>query len=124
MNGVSAEQSLALSRQQHVNFCLQVLRRIEIPDGQRDLYAALEQAGQEGLSPTSLAAAMHRTPDKVAGVLGALGRRINGTTGVPKWKTAAIELFFEFPVHGRTFHYVMRPELREALGIARQEGLL
>jgi hypothetical protein len=101
--------------QKRVEFHRQVLRRLPVPEGQLLLYKALDSAGSDGLAPAELARQMGRTPKELTGVLGALGRRINGTPGVPQWKNSAIELFFDFPVRNGTFHYVMRPELREAL---------
>jgi hypothetical protein len=107
--------------QQRVDFCRRVLGRIPIPDGQRRLYKLLDEAGDEGLAPDALCEGMNLNRKELSGVLGALGRRINGTTDVPKWINTAIELFFDFPSKAGTFHYVMRAELREAL---RLEGVL
>ncbi len=58
-------------------------RNPAIPFGQKDLYRVLYQAGEAGLKYEEIAEQMHnRNTNQLAGVLGALGTRINGTKGV------------------------------------------
>ncbi|MBN1919640.1 MAG: CBS domain-containing protein [Anaerolineae bacterium] len=59
-----------------------LLTRIPVPEGQRQLYKALYDAGAAGLTHAELIAVMgRRDMQDLAGVLGALGHRVNGTPG-------------------------------------------
>ena len=71
------------------------LTRMPIPPAQRALYRALYRAGETGLGATKLAAAISRTEPQLAGVLGALGRRINRTPGVDPDDPPGVGLMFE-----------------------------
>jgi hypothetical protein len=79
------------------------------------LYRALYGAGDEGLEITQLAKTMGRTKSQVYGVLGALGRRINNTSGVQD--KPGINYVFELGdyAHGDGWGWKMRKELRQAL---------
>jgi hypothetical protein len=92
-----------------------VLNRMEIPPGQIALYKALANAGEERLSASALAAAMGRTEQVLSGVLGALGRRINGTEGVDQTNPPGIGLFLGYTRENGKWHYRLRPEVRDAL---------
>jgi hypothetical protein len=93
-----------------------VLTRIPIPYGQRTLYKALYEAGDEGLSKSDLAATMNRSAHELAGVLGALGRRVNSTEGLEG--KGGIEAVLEVSkLEDGDWHYRMLPVLREALEI-------
>ena len=91
-----------------------MLTRISIPRGQQALYKALYQAGEQGLSGAELAAAMDRSRSQLAGVLGALGLRINGTEGLGGKGGIEVVLDVSMADDGG-WHYQMRPILREAL---------
>jgi hypothetical protein len=91
-----------------------MLTRIRIPDGQRALYEVLYGAGDQGLSRSDLAAALNRSKSELAGVLGALGHRINRTEGLEG--KGGIEAVLEAcTLEDGDWHYRMRPVLREAL---------
>ena len=99
-----------------------VLKRIPITPGQQALYEALYKAGSNGLTQHALAAAMGRTEQELSGVLGALGRRINGTEGVAlKPGDLGISIFFDVKWVNDVWHYTMKPALREVLD---DEGLI
>jgi hypothetical protein len=91
----------------------QVLHRRNIPNGQRDLYRALYHVGKNGLSYSALAEAMGRTEQEIAGVLGALGRRVNNTAGAAG--DEGINLLLHIERAGDSWHYWMRDELRQIL---------
>lgn len=55
------------------------LTRLEIPAGQRNVFRALYAAGDTGLFPDKLCAAIACTPKELWGILGALGHRIQRT---------------------------------------------
>ena len=93
-----------------------MLTRIPIPYGQRTLYKALYEAGDEGLSKSDLAATMNRSAHELAGVMGALGHRINGTEGLEGKGGVEAVLDVERSEDGG-WHYRMLPVLREALEI-------
>ena len=64
-----------------VEDCLRVLTRRVVPLGQRSLYRSLVESGPQGLTARELAVKMGREALELAGVMGALGRRINNTPG-------------------------------------------
>lgn len=60
----------------------QLLTHIPVPRGQQQLYKALYDAGDAGLTHDELVKVMGRRDRRdLSGVLGALGRRVNGTPG-------------------------------------------
>ena len=91
-----------------------MLKRKSVPKGQQALYKVLYQAGKQGLSGDELAAAIGRTRSQLAGVLGALGRRINGTKGLEGKGGIEVILDVSMTPDG-SWRYRMRPILREAL---------
>jgi hypothetical protein len=100
-----------------------VLRRMQIPNGQMALFRALYQAGDEGMSQESLAEAMNRTPDQLYGVLGAFGRRINSTPGIPlsNQKKPGIGFVLRAVWKDGQYRYWLKPEFRSVL---EDEGLV
>jgi hypothetical protein len=91
-----------------------MLTRRRILNGQRALYEALYEARDRGLSRSELAARMNRSKAELAGVLGALGHRINRTEGLEG--KGGIEAVLEIcMLEDGDWHYRMRPALREAL---------
>lgn len=97
----------------------QALNRMPIPPAQRALYRALYQAGEAGLGATELAAAISKTEPQLAGVLGALGRRINRTPGVNLDDPPGVSLMFEITEKDGQWHYRMREETRDVLEAQR-----
>jgi len=91
----------------------EVLHRLPVPRGQQELYKALYHSGDKGLSYSQIAEVMNRTEQEIAGVLGALGRRVNGTPGVSG--DEGIGLLFIIERVGDEWHYRMKPELRQVL---------
>jgi hypothetical protein len=101
---------------------LRVLKRKKIKNGQTRLYQAFSKFGDEWVSASQLAATMGKEKTQLAGVLGALGRRINETEGVSRTNPPGIELFFDFTHEdGGEWSYRLRPEVR---AILKQEGII
>ena len=101
----------------------EVLTRMPVPPAQQALYRALHRAGEAGLGASELAAAIRRTEPELAGVLGALGRRINRTSGVDPENSPGVELMFEIKQEDGQWHYRMRDALREVLEESRPAWL-
>lgn len=99
-----------------LTFVRRLLTRRRIANGQLAMFRALYQAGDQGLSRAGLAAATSRTEKQIDGVMGALGRRINHTSGIgqvhPEGGTAAL---LDWRTVDGEMRYVMRPELRKTL---------
>lgn len=73
--------------QQQVQPKTDVIKRIldrtpKLSNGPKTLFRVLYEAGNKGLNYDDIAQQMGRTNSQLSGVLGALGRRINNTTGV------------------------------------------
>jgi hypothetical protein len=99
-----------------------VLKRIPISPGQKALYQALYNAGSDGLMQKELAQKIDRTEQELSGILGALGRRINGTDGIViQEDELAISVFFDVEWIDDEWHYTMKPILRKAL---EKEGVI
>ena len=92
-----------------------VLTRLDVPAGQRDLFKALYAAGDAGLSAGELSRAIGRTPSELAGVLGALGHRVQRTEGVPPGKPLGILLLVEIREQDKEWRYWLRPAFRKVL---------
>lgn len=93
-------------------FMRRVLRRLPIPDGQIALYQALYHA-PSGLSYSALAESMQRAENELAGVLGALGRRVNNTEG--STGDLGITVLFDIERDSERWHYQMKDDLRRVL---------
>lgn len=91
-----------------------MLTRIPISYGQRTIYKALYAAGDQGLSSSGLAAALDGSRAQLSGVLGALGRRVNGTEGLEGKGGTGLILEISLLDDG-DWCYRMRQVLREAL---------
>ncbi len=102
----------AISSNSLVEDIKRVLTRIRIPRGQKQLYKALYDASEKGLSATDLASQMNRKGD-LPGILGALGGRINYTPGIEG--KPGVELLFNMEQREGVWHYTMKPELRQTL---------
>ncbi len=103
-----------------MEFIRRALNRMPLPDRQIDLFRALYEADAQQLSKPELEARMGRTSHELSGVLGALGRRIHGTTGSEQvtrriGATAPIETFLKISQIQGKWYYSLRPELRELL---------
>lgn len=92
-----------------------VIRRIPVPFGQRQLYKVLDKAGDHGLSKPKLVDAMGLSEREFAGVLGALGKRIKGSA------EEGISLFLQKTEVDGTWNYRLWPEVREVL---KMEGII
>jgi hypothetical protein len=104
-------------RKDLVKSIVHVLTRKPIPRGQLCLFKALYEAGSRGLSKEDLAERMRWGNEKsLTGVIGALGKRVNGTWDFEIAKPGAELLVVSF--NGKrngTVFYRIRPELREAI---------
>ena len=94
-----------------------VLERIPIPRGQARLYRCLARAGSDGMSQQELADCNQVTRQQLAGVLGALGHRINATPGVtvPEGRSP-IEFFLQISEEDGEWRYILRPSVASVLG--------
>jgi hypothetical protein len=95
-----------------------MLKRIPIPPGQKELYQALVKAGDAGLTGTELVSQLNRTRPQIAGVLGALGVRINGTEGLQN-KGGILVVFDIERLNTGDYRYKMKPILHKALETER-----
>lgn len=96
--------------------CLRVLTRRDVPTGQRQLYEALLEAGSEGASAAHLVKTMGRRDESdLAGVLGALGRRINGTPGYGQTNRPGTAMVLEWAEGADGRRYRLRTEMIQAL---------
>ena len=94
-----------------------VLTRRPVPRGQQQLYKALYDAGDVGLTQDELIEVMGRRDRyDLAGVMGALGRRVNNTPGYSQEKTPGMgmALTWEQTRDGQ-WRYCLRPGMRRAL---------
>jgi hypothetical protein len=99
----------------HVRYML--TRRL-IPEGQKVLYQALYSAGDKGLSNSDLTVRLGRTRLQLAGILGALGARINNTPGLENMG-GILAIFEVAELSNGDYLYRMRPVLREALELEK-----
>jgi hypothetical protein len=91
-----------------------MLTRRPVPEAQRLLYRALYAAAEKGISGKELPAAIERTRSQLAGVLGALGVRINGTEGLEN--KGSVKIIFEIDrLENGDYLYRIKPILRKAL---------
>ena len=96
---------------------LRLLTRIPVPRGQKQLYKALYDAGDNGLTHDELVEVMNRRDRRdIAGVLGALGRRVNGTPGYGEENQPASNMVIEWEeLEDGQWRLRLRPEMRTAL---------
>lgn len=95
----------------------EVFTRRAVPRGQQQLFTALYDAGEGGLTNDELVQIMgRRDRQDLVGVLGALGRRVNNTEGYGRATKPGIGmLLFIEPDSGNQWRYSLRPETRAAL---------
>jgi predicted transcriptional regulator len=94
----------------------QLLTRRRLPAGQRDLYKALYEAGESGLTREELVTVMGRRDlQDLGGVLGALGTRVNYTPGYGQTYKPGTDMVIEKHKTMDGEKLVMMPGLREAL---------
>ena len=99
-----------------VEDCLRVLTRLKVPEGQRQLFHTLVQAGPCGLTGAELVEAMRRRDLlDLAGVLGALGNRVNRTPGYGENQTPGIEMLLDITQIDEGSQYSLKPIMLEAL---------
>lgn len=96
---------------------MSVLICMPVTRGQKQFYKALYDAGEQGLATNELIRVMgRRDGSDLAGVLGALGRRVNGAPGYGRSAGPGIGMLFTWePRPDGQWQYRMRPELRQAL---------
>jgi hypothetical protein len=76
---------------------VRVLTHIPVPRGQQQLYKALYDAGDEGLTHDELVEAMgRRDRQDLSGVLGALGHRISGVPGYGEARRPGVEMVISY----------------------------
>ncbi len=94
-----------------------LLTRIPVPEGQRQLYKALYDAGAKGLTHAELIAVMgRRDMQDLAGVLGALGRRVNGTPGYGEENQPGTNMVIDWePLPEGKWRLRLKPEMRAVL---------
>ena len=91
-----------------------MLTRRPVSKGQRQLFIALAKAGDKGMTNTELADALGLSRASLAGLLGALGRRISHTQGLTTMD--GIGAIFEIKhADNNEWLYIIRPVLRQAL---------
>lgn len=100
----------------------QVLTRrpkLETDHNHRKLFKILDEDKGEWVHASTLVSKLGFGDEKakLAGVLGALGRRINQTPNISQAAPpqTALELFIDVRRSGKEWYYRMRPELREVL---------
>ena len=103
----------------------QLLTRRRVPRGQRQLYKALYDAGDAGLTHAELVEVMRRRDTRaIRGVLGALGRRVNKTPGYGQEQKpgSAMVLSWEELDDGQ-WRLRLLPEMRTALEVLDPDWL-
>jgi hypothetical protein len=96
---------------------MRIFTRRPVPRGQKQLFKALYDAHETGLTNDELVRVMgRRDRQDLAGVLGALGRRINGTPGY-SYKTGlgTRMLLTANAAPGNQWRYFLKPETRQIL---------
>jgi len=94
-----------------------LLTRIPVPRGQQQLYKALYDVGDQGLTHAELIVTMGRRDMRaLAGVLGALGKRVNGTPGYGKAHKPATNMVLDWKqLDNGQWQMRLKPEMRKAL---------
>lgn len=96
-----------------------MISRREVSRGQMAIYEKLYDAEEKGLSSSELAKSIGRTRAQLAGILGALGKRINKTEGLDD-DQGIVHVFQMWQVK-KDWYYRMKPELKDAIEL---EGIL
>lgn len=91
-----------------------MLTRIPVPNGQILLYRALLEVGNTGITGGELAKQLNRTRSQLAGILGALGVRINNTKGLEN-KGGLETIITIQQLKGGEYLYKLKPVLKRAL---------
>jgi hypothetical protein len=96
---------------------LRVLTHIPVPRGQQQLYKALYDAGEGGLTHEELVQVMGRRDlQDLSGVLGALGHRISGIPGYGEANRPGVEMVLSYEQLADGQHRLrLVPGMREAL---------
>ena len=93
-----------------------LLTRIPVSRGQQQLYKALYDADDQSLTHAKLITTMGRRDMRdLSGVLGALGRRVNGTPGYAKTHRPATDMVLDWEQIDGLWHMRLKPEMRRAL---------
>lgn len=116
---ISETNNLASTPNSHIEKIRNMISRRGVSKGQLHLYRILFEAGDSGISWAELVSKMSRTRAQMAGVLGALGMRINRTEGLDDGQ--GISHILDLWEDNGEWFYRMKPELREAI---EQEGIL
>lgn len=114
--GGSIEDNESLANSSNLNtenISLILTRMPPVPLGQKQLYKALYGAGDKGLTAKELTKRMHRE-GHLAGILGALGTRVNYTKGI-QGKPGVTLLIDIHRLDSGELHYRMKSELRQVL---------
>lgn len=101
-----------------VQFLRNVLRRTGLAGNHRQLLAALYEAGDQGLLRTQIAERLGLKELQVSGVLGSLGRRIQGTPGVERAGRpgrSGTGHMMDFDRVNGIWRYRLIPEARQAI---------
>ena len=104
-----------------VTLIRRLLTRAPIADSQLRLYQELYKAGDRGMSNKELSQALSITSYQFAGVLGALGKRVEGTPGSKHFGGIGINLLFEIEHVRDRWEYRLRPVFRTVL---EEDGLV
>lgn len=116
---ILAQQGRPAEEAVTIDDVLHMLRRLPIPQGQLDFYRVLGRSSKKTLSSAEIANSIGRSRQQLAGILGALGLRINGTDGLRE--KGGVEAVLEIQPLKDGWQYRMRPVLRKAL---EEEGIL
>lgn len=98
-----------------------VLHRKPLSNGQKALFSILYNSIDQPINSRDLAKALSFTPIQFAGLMGALGKRIEGTEGSEAFPRLGIGLFFEFQRSEGQIAYKLRPIVRQ---IFEEDGLI
>lgn len=91
-----------------------MLKRHSVSTNQKRLFELLLEAGENGMNNVQLAEALDISRSSFAGLLGALGRRINMTRGL-EGKGGILVIFDMTQADNDTWCYKIRPIFRQAL---------
>ncbi|MCC7448164.1 MAG: hypothetical protein IT324_12165 [Anaerolineae bacterium] len=95
-----------------------MLRRRPIPEAQSIFYQTVYKAGDKGATLADIAAQLNMSKTQVAGVLGALGVRINGTNGLEN--KGGLQIIVDISrLNSGEYLYRLKPILRKALELEK-----